>query len=168
MRLDNYSRAIFQDNDIIELIYKNQSACLEQITVDPSPEITALKEHSELDIQFYQELDISQEEFDTALQSDWFMPDEYKTMDIEQWILDQSPPWDPAATRVKEELDEFRRRNMLEVLKFLKYTVDTLRQHNIVWGVGRGSSVASYVLYVLGVHKIDSLKYDLDWREFLR
>lgn len=168
MRLDNYSRAIFQDTDIIDLIYKGQSACLEQITVDASPEINSLKEHSELDIDFYQELNISQAEFDQALQSDWFMPDSYKSMDIEQWILDQCPPWDPQATRVKEELEEFRTRNMLEVLKFLKYIVDTLREKNIVWGVGRGSSVASYVLYLIGVHKIDSLKYDLDWREFLR
>jgi DNA polymerase III alpha subunit len=168
MRLDNYSRAIFQDKDIIELIYKNMSSCLEEITIDHSTETASLKENGELDIQFYKELDISQLDFDRALQSDWFMPDEYKNMDIEQWVIDQSPPWDPEATRVKEELDEFRARNMLDVLKVLKYIVDTLRQNNIVWGVGRGSSVASYVLYLIGIHRIDSLKYNLDWREFLR
>jgi DNA polymerase III alpha subunit len=50
----------------------------------------------------------------------------------------------------------------------MKYVVDTLRANNVVWGVGRGSSVASYVLFIIGVHKIDSVKYDLDWREFLR
>ena len=57
---------------------------------------------------------------------------------------------------------------MMDVLQFLKYMVDTLRENNIVWGVGRGSSVASYVLYLLGVHKVNSIKYDLDPTEFLR
>jgi DNA polymerase III alpha subunit len=37
-----------------------------------------------------------------------------------------------------------------------------------VWGVGRGSSVASYVLFLIGVHRIDSMKYNLDYKEFLR
>ena len=67
-----------------------------------------------------------------------------------------------------EELEEFRERNMLDLLRVLKYTVDTLKTNSIVWGVGRGSSVASYVLFLLGVHKINSIQYNLDWREFLR
>ena len=57
---------------------------------------------------------------------------------------------------------------MIEVLKYLKYLVDTMRQHKILWGVGRGSSVASFCLYLLGVHRINSLKYNLDITEFLR
>ena len=57
---------------------------------------------------------------------------------------------------------------MLDLLFYLKYLVDTMRGNSIVWGVGRGSSVASYVLYLLGVHKVDSIKYDLDINEFLR
>ena len=57
---------------------------------------------------------------------------------------------------------------MIDLLCYLKYLVDTMREHNIVWGVGRGSSVASYCLYLLGVHKIDSIKYELDIREFLK
>jgi DNA polymerase III alpha subunit len=96
------------------------------------------------------------------------MPDEYKQLDIEAWVREQSPPWDPIFTRVEEELAAFKERNMLDLLRWLKYFVDTMRSNNLVWGVGRGSSVASYVLYVIGVHKIDSIKYNLDWQEFLR
>jgi DNA polymerase III alpha subunit len=48
------------------------------------------------------------------------------------------------------------------------YIIDPLRKNNSVWGVGRGSSVASYVLYLIGVHKIDSLFFDLDIEDFLR
>jgi len=43
-----------------------------------------------------------------------------------------------------------------------------MRENGIVWGVGRGASVASYVLYLIGVHRINSIQYGLDWREFLR
>jgi DNA polymerase III alpha subunit len=57
---------------------------------------------------------------------------------------------------------------MFDLLRFLVYIVDVMREQDIVWGVGRGSSVASYVLYLIGVHKIDSLYYDLDIAEFLR
>jgi DNA polymerase III alpha subunit len=57
---------------------------------------------------------------------------------------------------------------MFDLLFYLKYLVDTLRENKVVWGVGRGSSVASYVLYLIGIHKIDSIKYDLDITEFLK
>ena len=67
-----------------------------------------------------------------------------------------------------EELDAFKERNMLDLLRWLKYFVDTCSKEGVVWGVGRGSSVASFILYKIGVHSIDPLKYNLDWREFLR
>jgi DNA polymerase III alpha subunit len=101
-------------------------------------------------------------------QSNWFMPDEYKTLDIEAWIWEQTPPWDPQHTRVTEELAAFKERNMMDLLRWLKYFVDTCNKNNVVWGVGRGSSVASYILYLIGVHHIDSIKYNLEWQEFLR
>jgi DNA polymerase III alpha subunit len=114
----------------------------------------------------FQEIDLSMEEFDSLIQHNWFMPEEYKTMDIEGFLVNQCPK--EHYQRLIEELQEFRARNMIDLLKFLKYFVDTCRSENIVWGVGRGSSVASYALFLLGVHKIDSVKYKLDWREFLR
>jgi DNA polymerase III alpha subunit len=57
---------------------------------------------------------------------------------------------------------------LIPVLRAMKYVVDTLRSNNIVWGVGRGSSVASYVLFIIGVHKIDSVKYKLPINEFFK
>ena len=57
---------------------------------------------------------------------------------------------------------------MIPVLKTMKYVVDTLRANNVVWGVGRGSSVSSYVLFIIGVHKIDSVKYKLPINEFFK
>lgn len=113
------------------------------------------------------EIDKSVEEFDQEQQSRWYMPDEYKTLDIAQWLLDQCDS-DAKLQRVGEELLLYQERNLFNLLRYLKYFVDTMRKNKVVWGLGRGSSVASYVLYIIGVHKIDSMYYDLDIKEFLK
>ena len=95
------------------------------------------------------------------------MPENYRDIDIEKYILSLCEN-NVQKKRVSEELDLFKKHNMLPLLRFLKYLVDKLREDNILWGVGRGSSVASYCLYLLGIHKVDSIKYELDIREFLR
>jgi len=107
------------------------------------------------------------------------MPDKYKELDIgadimsrlmlnmqifDAYDMQETVEW----TRVCEEIEAFRERGMFDLLRYMVYLVDFMRENNIVWGVGRGSSVASYVLYLIGVHRIDSIKYNLDWREFLR
>ena len=88
------------------------------------------------------------------------------TLDIKSYVLERTP--DHAVDRVNEELNLYDKYNIIDVLKVCIYIIDTLRKNNIVWGVGRGSSVASYVLYLIGVHKVDSIKYELDINEFLR
>lgn len=164
---------IYSSKHILEMLYNGQKDLLSQVYADPTdPEIQKFNqsavEQGTAPLNLYQDLNISKEEFDKICQADWLMPDEYKNLDIEQWIKDQGPPWEPEATRIEEELAAFKEHNMINLLRWLKYFVDTCRANNVVWGVGRGSSVASYVLYLIGVHKIDSIKYNLDWREFLR
>ena len=99
--------------------------------------------------------------------NNWWMPEEYRTLNIEQYLLNLITT-SQQRERVYAELEEFKNREMLPMLQFLVYMVTELKQHNILWGVGRGSSVASYILYLIGVHKIDSIKYNLDYKEFLR
>jgi DNA polymerase III alpha subunit len=106
-------------------------------------------------------------EFDQTMQSHWHMPDKYKNMDIAQWVLDQCHE-QHELQRVGEELLLYNARNLFPLLCYMKYMVDTFRDNGIVWGLGRGSSVASYVLYLIGVHKIDSIYYDLPINEFLK
>ena len=96
----------------------------------------------------------------------WFIPVEYSEMDIEGFLVDQCPKHH--YERLVQEIELFRKNNMLPMLRTMKYVVDTLRTNNVVWGVGRGSSVASYVLYLIGVHKIDSIKYNLPIEEFFK
>ena len=115
----------------------------------------------------YNKLDMTVEQFDNQLQSNWLMPEKYKTMDIAQYVLNQCQG-EAELQRAGEELLLFQERDMFVLLRYLKYLVDTMRENNIVWGVGRGSSVASFVLFLLGIHRINSLYYDLSIDEFLK
>lgn len=105
--------------------------------------------------------------FDAEMQSNWHMPEEYKTLDIAEYILGLCTT-EAELQRVGEELLLYQERDLFNLLRYLKYLVDTMKEHKLIWGVGRGSSVASYVLYLLGVHRINSMYYELDVREFLR
>jgi DNA polymerase III alpha subunit len=98
------------------------------------------------------------------------VPLRYQQLDVAQYVRHLIPKNNDGTTneRVEKELELFATRNLFPVLQLLIYIVDVLRENNIVWGVGRGSSTASYVLYLIGVHKIDSLKYNLDIEEFLK
>ncbi len=119
------------------------------------------------DLIEYTFTDMTVEEFDQMKQNSWHMPDEYKHMDIAEYVLSLCDS-EAQLQRCGQELLLFQERGLFDLLRYLKYLVDTLRANSMIWGVGRGSSVASYVLYLLGVHRIDSVFYDLDAREFLR
>jgi DNA polymerase III alpha subunit len=97
----------------------------------------------------------------------WNMPDNYMNINIHEWLMKQCTTAQQR-DRVYTELVEYEKRGMIIVLKFLLYLVDTCEKHDIVLGVGRGSSVASYCLYLLGIHCVDSIKYKLDIKEFLK
>jgi DNA polymerase III alpha subunit len=170
MHLDKYNIPIFTEQDIFDALYKGyQITSDDVIFVEDSENLHNLTNITgKLFFSPIQSPTLTVSDLDAAFQESWNMPDEYKTMDIEKWLIEQSPPWDPQATRLDEELAAFKERNMLDLLRWLKYFVDTCEKEGIVWGVGRGSSVASYVLYLIGVHSIDPIKYNLDWREFLR
>jgi DNA polymerase III alpha subunit len=99
-------------------------------------------------------------------EDNWFIPDEYKNMDIEKFLIEQCPIQNHE--RLATELKLFKEHDMTMVLKSMKYLIDTMRSNGIVWGVGRGSSVASYALFLIGVHKIDPIKYNLSINEFFK
>ena len=110
---------------------------------------------------------VSVEDFDHENQSQWLMPDHYRHMDIAEHVLSLCDS-EAALQRAGEELLLYQSRDLFDLLRYLKFLVDIMSQNNLIWGVGRGSSVASYVLYLLKVHRIDSLHYNLDIAEFLR
>jgi DNA polymerase III alpha subunit len=170
--IDQYGRVIYDVYDLYDMVmsgvdtskikevswnqdFEKYNHAIKKNYVDNTPELEKLS---------IIQLDV--EEFDRINQQTWFIPDEYKNLDIKSYVLERTP--DHAVDRVNEELNLYDKYNIIDVLKVCIYIIDTLRKNNIVWGVGRGSSVASYVLYLIGVHKVDSIKYELDINEFLR
>jgi len=171
VKYNNYGELIVDEHDLFDLLYTNPNLDLTRFRVqDPSLYNSAVKTlHAELDkLTEYHPVDYANiEDFDHQHQTQWTMPDEYKKFDIAAWLLDQCTS-EEQLQRVGQELIMYQDRNLFDLLKFMKYLVDLMRKNNIVWGVGRGSSVASYVLYLIGVHKIDSIYYQLDIEEFLK
>lgn len=173
MKTNKFGEIIYNENDVCGLLMQGYMTHeLENLTVDSSLDLERLALLIEdpsmlLTWTFPTDSDIAVSEFDLLRQSQWFMPEKYKSMDIAEYVLSLCDTSDQLQ-RCGQELLLFQERNLFDLLKYLKYLVDTMTQHNVIWGVGRGSSVASYVLYKLGVHKIDSMFYDLDPQEFLR
>ena len=154
---NKFGEIVYNIEDVVDLIMKQQSTA--GITVDSTVQLQDTSPETDVSL--------SVDEYDMMNQRNWLMPEEYKRMDIAQHVIDLCKTT-PEIQRAGEELLMFQERSLFNLLKYLKYLVDTMRDNNIVWGVGRGSSVASYVLYLLGVHRIDSMYYDLDPGEFLR
>lgn len=106
----------------------------------------------------------------------WAIPDEYKYLDIEQYLLgiakDRIRATDPLReqreVRLAEELILFEQKDMLPLLRTLIYIVDRMNAEKVNWGVGRGSSCSSYILYLIGLHQVDPVKYDISIKDFIR
>jgi DNA polymerase III alpha subunit len=170
MKYDQYGQAYTDSNELCNLLYKDPKLDISRFQVEDSLEYnrSVAELHAELDLlDSYHEINQTVEEFDKKLQQNWHMPKEYKELDIAAYVLGLCKE-EHELQRVGEELILYQERNLFDLLRYLKYLIDTLRKNNIVWGVGRGSSVASYILFLIGVHKIDSLYYNLDIEEFLK
>ena len=115
----------------------------------------------------YTPVNLPIEEFDEILQSEFYIPNEYIIIDILNLLIKKCIT-NEEIIRVKLEYKLYEKHNMVMILRFCIYIVDVMRQNNIVWGVGRGSSAASYILFLIGIHKINSLKYNLDIGEFFK
>ena len=171
IKTDDLGIPRFTNKDLVDMIYTGHVDKCHVVLCDPSDNIDkfnqAMREQYLPELKQYIPLDVDEKTFDGALQSEWFMPDEYKELSVSAHVLDRCTT-DAQRQRVEEELTAFNERGLVPLLQYMIYLVDFMRENNIVWGVGRGSSVASYVLYLIGVHRIDSIQFDLDWTEFLR
>jgi hypothetical protein len=170
MKTDQYGQIVYNESDLVDMIMSGATIdSLQGMLVEPSVNLEPASVYLEQVPELIEYLftDMTVEEFDAMKQNSWHMPEEYRQLDIAEYILSLCDT-DARLQRCGEELLLFQERNLFDLLRYLKYLVDTLRDNNMIWGVGRGSSVASYVLYLLGVHRIDSMFYDLDPTEFLR
>lgn len=112
-----------------------------------------------------------------ALDFNWNIPIEYQTLDMKTFLLDKLLDIDeihPTSytkarlSRMLQELAIYTAQGLLPVLQCLAYVIDTFIKNGVVWGVGRGSSVSSYILYLIGVHDIDCVLYNLPFSDFMK
>ena len=171
MQTDHCGRIIFEEADLVDMVMRGQSlADLNGLIVQPHIDLeTAALILDDIPkfIDYDQLAQETQTQFDHRCRSTWFMPEEYKQLDIAELVISRCTTPEQLQ-RCGQELLLYQARDLFDLLRYLVYLVDVMKQNQVIWGVGRGSSVASYVLYLLGVHRIDSMFYDLDVTEFLR
>ena len=167
MNYDQYGQAWTTPDELCELLYQNSNLDLGRFHVkfsEGADSKAALEYNRSIDLlhadlpklKFLRDTDQSLAEFDEHNQNNWYMPAEYQNLDIAAWVLEQCKTQEELQ-RAGTELLLYQERNLFSLLRYLKYFVDTMRAHDIVYGVGRGSSTASYVLYLMGVHRINSM-----------
>jgi DNA polymerase III alpha subunit len=174
MKFDPYGQLVITGDELVDELYRNPNLKVERFQITDPERYNLAIDMLHLDyvkLNKYLPLDykepVPQELFDHVQQSAWHMPAEYKELDIAQHVLGLCTTQEELQ-RVGQELLLYQERDLFNLLRYLKYFVDTMRKNSVVWGLGRGSSTASYILYLLGVHKINSLYYDLPIEEFLK
>lgn len=172
MKQNKHGEQIYSDDDLCNLLMQGyQLENLSGLHVDQSVDLetaAAILENIPKFIKYNELVEqLSTEEFDHRNQQNWFVPQAYRDLDIAEHVLNLCQS-DAELQRCGHELMMYQERGLFDLLRYLKYLVDVMTENRLIWGVGRGSSVASFVLYKLGVHRIDSLHYDLDPAEFLR
>jgi len=168
MNVDRFGVQILSEDDLCDYYLNEPERQIKKAIVDKQINFSSNLELNNIPVlSIYQTLEKTVDEYDTENQNNWFMPKEYQELDIAKYVLDLCKE-DYELQRAGEELIKFQERDLFPLLRYCKYLVDIMRKNNIVWGVGRGSSTASYVLYLIGIHRINSLHYDLSIDEFLK
>tara|TARA_R110002020_G_scaffold435336_1_gene645514 strand:+ start:177 stop:698 length:522 start_codon:yes stop_codon:yes gene_type:complete len=169
IKINETGDCIFTEQDAIDLLYTNPDFDISKLFFDNIEQYNQSIKNTGIDLpkikKIVNNLDVAT--FDQQQINNWYMPQKYYEINVLQWLLDKCQN-DEEKMRVQTEYSLFEKKKFIKVLQFLIYFIDTLRANNIIWGVGRGSSVASFCLFLIGVHKINPLQYNLDYTEFLR
>lgn len=110
----------------------------------------------------------------TIFPPEWILPEKYLTLDLDTFLfglsekIEQDSLYEARLQRLAEEIFTFKEYKLDDVLKLLIYVIDQMKESNAIWGVGRGSSCSSYLLYLMGLHEIDPVRYDIALSDFLR
>ena len=168
-KINDHGDVIFSEEDVIELLYTDPDFDISKLYFNEIDKYSESLKELGIDLPVINTVPErpTPAEFDKKNCDEWHMPESYSQTNVLQWLLDKCQN-DEEKLRVQMEYDLFEKKQFIRVLQFLIYFVDTLRANNIVWGVGRGSSVASFCLFLIGVHKINPMLYNLDITEFLR
>lgn len=164
--IDDSGNVVYFIDSLIELLYNGEI---------PS-EILYPKENQ--DVVLFNKL--SYENFDDIYYSmpvnvksteerknDWFYPNKYDEIDLYNYFLNLCSRNDERE-RVVMEIQLYQTKGFEKFLRFCIFLADKIKENNWAVGCGRGSSCCSYLLYLIKLHLVDSIKYNLDIKEFLK
>jgi DNA polymerase III alpha subunit len=152
-----------KESDLVELLYQGKSGALTVANDMLDNYRAGCQALGQEPVFMIKEIPDSVEEAITQ----WNIPQEIAELDLDVYFAEKVSTVEEAV-RVADELALYRERNMEPMLRFMIHLVNVMTKHKIVWGVGRGSSVSSFLLYLAGLHSINSVKYNLDIKEFIR
>lgn len=116
---------------------------------------------------------IRKKEDNNKLCHDWDLPPQFLELEIESYLVDKLSSFLESAghhemyiQRFEEELLEMKKRNLEHLFRALVYVIEVLKDSGTVWGVGRGSACSSFLLFLIGIHLVDPVKYAIPASEF--
>lgn len=171
MKLDYYQNPILSKDEVIRCLLRGKN--IDGVFLEDSTEVELFNRNISRLTDFHDEIlsrpkqDIDIIDYHNNLSQIWLIPSKYYDIDLENWLLEKAETPEEK-DRVRVEYKIYREKNLENLLRLMMYLVDSFRKNNILWGVGRGSSVASYILYLIGINRINPLKYDLKIEEFLK
>ena len=168
-KINETGDCIYTEEDAIELLYSNPELDISKLFFDDPTQYNFSIKETGINFKLLKTVPNRPKpiNFDQQMINKWYMPEEYYQIDVKKYLLDKCQTQEER-NRVEQEYILFEQKKFIKVLQFLIYFVNTLRAKNVVWGVGRGSSVSSFCLFLIGVHKINPLQYGLNITEFLR
>lgn len=170
-RTDAYGRVTIAFDDLPEALYAGVRA--QDLLVEPGPGLDRFNalcrdfDRPRTMLRPPEPVDHAPVEEHARRAAVWMIPDELHGIDLRAFLVSLCRTPEEEA-RVHEEMDLFEQRGLEPLLRVMIHLVDHWQRHGVVWGVGRGSSVASFVLYLIGVHRINPLRHGLSIHEFLR
>lgn len=171
MKTNAYGQAILSSANLKELLLQGKN--ISHLNVIQDEEIELFQKYQEElltdTITFLDDPDetLTFDEFHQKCADEWVIPIIYQHLDVKSWLLDKCKT-QQEIDRVEEEYVLYEERNLIMLLRLFVFLIDYMRKNKFIWGVGRGSSVSSYILYLIGVHRVDSLKYQFDIKDYLK
>ena len=164
----------YDSNDTHKLLL--QGLAPSQISTSQlTPDIEHFNSLVETPAEMIQLSPLDDEIFKSFTPDAYLIPDEYKNLDLTTYVKSKyeehlsnsgEQKTENAARRINIELDEIKKRNVELLFKTIIYIVDIFKQQGIIYGIGRGSSCASYILFLIGLNSVDPLKFDISIEEF--
>ena len=157
-------------DSVIDYIFKfsSRGVSLKKLYVTSmTPEVEAYNAVSDYPLRVKTSVELK-------LPPDWKLPEHYKYLDLDDHLLglvakiERDELYEKRVERLSTEIWLFKRLQLEDVLRTLIFVIDVMKEKNVIWGVGRGSSCSSYLLYLLGLHEVDPVKYDIEITDFIK